>query len=41
MSQIGFIVTSFDLWLYVLEIRVRKGAEVSADHHLVVSWIRS
>ncbi|KAI3366344.1 hypothetical protein L3Q82_000506 [Scortum barcoo] len=26
--------------LYVLDTRVKRGAELSTDHHLVVSWIR-
>ncbi|KAI3375522.1 hypothetical protein L3Q82_003851 [Scortum barcoo] len=30
---------SSDLWPYVLDTRVKRGAELSTDHHLVVSWI--
>ncbi len=26
--------------LYVLDTRVKRGAKLSADHHLVLSWIR-
>ncbi|KAI3370784.1 hypothetical protein L3Q82_007324 [Scortum barcoo] len=26
--------------LYVLDTQVKRGAELSTDHHLVVSWIR-
>ncbi|KAI3356013.1 hypothetical protein L3Q82_017286, partial [Scortum barcoo] len=39
-SMIDFVVVSSDLWLYVLDTRVKRGAELSTDHHLVVSWIR-
>ena len=38
--MIDFVVLSFDLWLYVLDTRVKSGAELATDHHLVVSWIR-
>ncbi len=38
--MIDFVVVSSDLRPYVLDIRVRRGAELSTDHHLVVSWIR-
>ncbi|KAI3368369.1 hypothetical protein L3Q82_007835 [Scortum barcoo] len=33
-------VVSSDLRPYVLDTRVKRGAELSTDHHLVVSWIR-
>nr|XP_054603205.1 craniofacial development protein 2-like [Nothobranchius furzeri] len=39
-SMIDFVVVSSDLWSYVLDTRVKRGAELSTDHHLVVSWIR-
>ncbi|KAI3362892.1 hypothetical protein L3Q82_001667 [Scortum barcoo] len=29
-----------DLRPYVLDTRVKRGAELSTDHHIVVSWIR-
>ncbi|KAI3358608.1 hypothetical protein L3Q82_015022, partial [Scortum barcoo] len=38
-----FVVVSSDLrrpWYDVLDTRVKRGAELSTDHHLVVSWIR-
>ncbi len=35
-SMIDFIVVSSDLWPYVLDTRVKRGAELSTDHHLVV-----
>ncbi|KAI3360208.1 hypothetical protein L3Q82_014519 [Scortum barcoo] len=41
--MIDFVVFSSDLrpWPYVLDTRVKRGAELSTDHHLVVvSWIR-
>ena len=38
--MIDFVVVSFDLRPYVLDTRVKRGAELSTDHHLVVSWIR-
>ncbi len=38
--MIDFVVVSSDLRPYVLDIRVRRGVELSTDHHLVVSWIR-
>ncbi|MGL5782874.1 MAG: endonuclease/exonuclease/phosphatase family protein, partial [Plesiomonas shigelloides] len=37
-SMIDFVVVSSDLRLYVLDTRVKRGAELSSDHHLVVSW---
>ncbi|KAI3364639.1 hypothetical protein L3Q82_011422, partial [Scortum barcoo] len=41
-SMIDFVVVSSDLRPYVLDLdtRVKRGAELSTDHHLVVSWIR-
>ncbi|XP_054590120.1 uncharacterized protein [Nothobranchius furzeri] len=39
-SMIDFVVLSSDLRPYVLDTRVKRGAELSTDHHLVVSWIR-
>ncbi|KAI3353576.1 hypothetical protein L3Q82_020098 [Scortum barcoo] len=39
-SMIDFVVVSSDLRSYVLDTRVKRGAELSTDHHLVVSWIR-
>ncbi len=38
--MIDFVVVSSDLWLYVSDPPVKRGAELSTDHHLVVSWIR-
>jgi len=39
-SMIDFVVISSGLRLRVLDTRVKRGAELSTDHHLVVSWIR-
>ncbi|KAI3369743.1 hypothetical protein L3Q82_024414 [Scortum barcoo] len=39
-SMIDFVVVSSDLRPYVLDTRVKRGAELSTDHLLVVSWIR-
>uniref|UniRef100_A0A8C6LH35 Endonuclease/exonuclease/phosphatase domain-containing protein n=1 Tax=Nothobranchius furzeri TaxID=105023 RepID=A0A8C6LH35_NOTFU len=39
-SMIDFVVVSSDLWPYVLDTRVKRGAELSTDHHLVVTWTR-
>ncbi|KAK3525845.1 hypothetical protein QTP70_010916 [Hemibagrus guttatus] len=39
-SMIDFVVVSSDLRPHVLDTRVKTGAELSTDHHLVVSWIR-
>ncbi|XP_054862758.1 golgi transport 1Ba isoform X1 [Amphiprion ocellaris] len=39
-SMIDFTVVSSDLQPYVLDTRVKGRAELSTDHHLVVSWIR-
>ncbi|KAI3373867.1 hypothetical protein L3Q82_021980, partial [Scortum barcoo] len=33
-------VVSSDLRPYVLDTQVKRGAELSTDHHLVVSWIQ-
>ncbi|KAK3533220.1 hypothetical protein QTP70_013622 [Hemibagrus guttatus] len=38
-SMIDFVVMSSDLRPHVLDTRVKRGAELSTDHHLVVSWI--
>ena len=38
--MIDFLVGSADLRPHVLDTRVKRGAELSTDHHLVVSWIR-
>ncbi len=38
--MIDFVVVSSDFRPYVLDTRVKRGAELSTDHHLVVSWIR-
>ncbi|TWW81034.1 R2DM Retrovirus-related Pol polyprotein from type II retrotransposable element [Takifugu flavidus] len=39
-SMIDFVVVSSDLRPHVLDTRVKRGAELSTDHHLVVSWLR-
>ncbi|KAK3556337.1 hypothetical protein QTP70_007103 [Hemibagrus guttatus] len=39
-SMIDLVVVSSDLRLHVLDTLVKRGAELSTDHHLVVSWIR-
>ena len=39
-SMIDFVVVSADLRPRVLDTRVKRGAELSTDHHLVVSWMR-
>ncbi|KAK3565811.1 hypothetical protein QTP86_015565 [Hemibagrus guttatus] len=39
-SMIDLVIVSSDLWLHVLDTQVKRGAELSTDHHLVVSWIR-
>ena len=39
-SMIDFVVVSSGLRPYVLDTRVKRGAELSTDHHLVVSRIR-
>ncbi|KAK3544500.1 hypothetical protein QTP86_013300 [Hemibagrus guttatus] len=35
MLMIDLVVMSSDLWPHVLDIRVKRGAELSTDHHLV------
>ncbi|KAK3525887.1 hypothetical protein QTP70_010943 [Hemibagrus guttatus] len=39
-SMIDLVVMSSDLRPHVLDTRVKRGEELSTDHHLVVSWIR-
>lgn len=39
-SVIDFVVVSSALQPYVLDTWVKRGAELSADNYLVVSWIR-
>ncbi|KAK3571507.1 hypothetical protein QTP86_012853 [Hemibagrus guttatus] len=39
-SMIDLVIVSSDLRPHVLETRVKRGVELSTDHHLVVSWIR-
>nr|XP_049578940.1 vacuolar protein sorting-associated protein 4A isoform X1 [Syngnathus scovelli]XP_049578941.1 vacuolar protein sorting-associated protein 4A isoform X1 [Syngnathus scovelli]XP_049578942.1 vacuolar protein sorting-associated protein 4A isoform X1 [Syngnathus scovelli]XP_049578943.1 vacuolar protein sorting-associated protein 4A isoform X1 [Syngnathus scovelli]XP_049578944.1 vacuolar protein sorting-associated protein 4A isoform X1 [Syngnathus scovelli]XP_049578945.1 vacuolar protein sorting- len=39
-SMIDFVVVSSDLRPHVLDTRVKRGAELSTDHHLVVGWLR-
>ncbi|XP_077956447.1 uncharacterized protein LOC120824534 [Gasterosteus aculeatus] len=39
-SIIDFVIVSSDLRPHVLDTRVKRGAELSTDHHLVVSWVR-
>ncbi|KAK3526236.1 hypothetical protein QTP70_018714 [Hemibagrus guttatus] len=39
-SMINLVIVSSDLRPHVLDTRVKRGAELSTDHHLVVSWIR-
>ncbi|KAK3506799.1 hypothetical protein QTP70_028368, partial [Hemibagrus guttatus] len=39
-SMIDLVVVSSDLRPHVLYTWVKRGAELSTDHHLVVSWIR-
>ncbi|XP_029977141.1 uncharacterized protein LOC115409932 [Salarias fasciatus] len=39
-SMIDFVIVSSDLQPHVADTRVKRGAELSTDHHLVVSWIR-
>ncbi|KAK3525519.1 hypothetical protein QTP86_033933 [Hemibagrus guttatus] len=38
-SMIDLVIVSSDLRPHVLDTRVNRGAELSTDHHLVVSWI--
>ncbi|KAK3568528.1 hypothetical protein QTP86_008617 [Hemibagrus guttatus] len=39
-SVIDLVVVSSDLQPHILDFQVKRGAELSTDHHLVVSWIR-
>ncbi|KAK3517712.1 hypothetical protein QTP70_016085 [Hemibagrus guttatus] len=39
-SMINLVIVSSDLRPHVLDTWVKTGAELSTDHHLVVSWIR-
>ncbi|KAK3528482.1 hypothetical protein QTP70_000305 [Hemibagrus guttatus] len=39
-SMIDLVIVSSDLRPHVLDTRIKRGAELSTDHHLVVSWIR-
>ena len=39
-SMTDFVVVSSGLRPYVLDTRLKRGAELSTDHHLVVSWLR-
>ncbi|KAI3353352.1 hypothetical protein L3Q82_019887 [Scortum barcoo] len=39
-SMIDFVVVSSDLRPYVLDTRVKRGAELSTDHHLVIDRYR-
>ena len=38
--MINFVVALSDLWQYVTVIKMKTGANLSTDHHLVVSWIK-
>ncbi|XP_057694822.1 uncharacterized protein LOC130917441 [Corythoichthys intestinalis] len=38
--MIDFVIVSLDLRPHVLDTRVKRGAELSTDHHLVVCWLR-
>ncbi|KAK3517424.1 hypothetical protein QTP70_009918 [Hemibagrus guttatus] len=38
--MIDLVIVSSDLRPHVLDTRVKRGAELSTDHHLAVSWIR-
>ena len=38
-SMIDFVIVSSDLRSHVLDTWVKRGAELSTDHHLVVSWV--
>ncbi|KAK3558852.1 hypothetical protein QTP86_030442 [Hemibagrus guttatus] len=38
--MIDLVILSSDLRPHVLDTRMKRGAELSTDHHLVVSWIR-
>ncbi len=35
-----FVVISSDLRVHILDTQVKRRAELSTDHHLVVSWAR-
>ena len=37
--KIDFVIVTSDLRPYVMDTRVKRGAELSTDHHLVVSWV--
>ena len=39
-SLIDFCIVSSDLFSDVLDVRVKRGAELSTDHHLVVCSLR-
>ncbi|KAK3535249.1 hypothetical protein QTP70_005957 [Hemibagrus guttatus] len=39
-SMIDLVVVSSDLRPHVLDTRVKRGAELSTEYHLVVTWIR-
>ncbi|KAK3525086.1 hypothetical protein QTP86_014816, partial [Hemibagrus guttatus] len=39
-SMIDLVIVSSDLRPHVLDTWVKRGAELSTDHHLVASWIR-
>ena len=39
-SMIDFVVSSSELRPHVLDTQVKRGAELSTDHHLVVSWLQ-
>ena len=39
-SMIDFVIVSSDMRRYVLDTRVKRGAELSTDHFLVVSKLR-
>ena len=39
-SLIDFCIVLFDLFSDVLDVRVKRGAELSTDHHLVVCSLR-
>ncbi|KAK3568677.1 hypothetical protein QTP86_012873 [Hemibagrus guttatus] len=38
-SMIDLMIVSSDLRPHILDTRVKRGADLSTDHHLVVSWI--
>ena len=38
--MINLVVVLLDLRPHVLDTRVKRKAELSTDHHLVVSWLR-